>query len=189
MLSRFNQFNRTRKQKDHRSKLEDEVEQALISQGLSPKYEPDKFEYTLHRKYTPDFLLGLDVNGNKVFSEIKGWWPSSERMKFLSVIRNNPELRIFVALQRPNQRLSKQSKTTLAQWCQKQGINWSPIPIPPDFIDQWLNGTRCTCRVQDAKAATRQRSTKTAPSSASAAKDDLTPKQGSLGLENLEKSA
>ena len=39
-------------------------------------------------------------------------------MKFLSVIRNNPELRIFVALQRPNQRLNKQSKTTLAQWCQ-----------------------------------------------------------------------
>ena len=189
MLSRFNQFNRTRKQKDHRSKLEDEVEQALISQGLSPKYEPDKFEYTLHRKYTPDFLLGLDVNGNKVFSEIKGWWPSSERMKFLSVIRNNPELRIFVALQRPNQRLSKQSKTTLAQWCQKQGINWSPIPIPPDFIDQWLNGKQATFHAPAAKAPTRQRSTQTDPSSASAAKDDLTPKQGSLGLENLEKSA
>ena len=141
MLDRFNRFNATRKQKDHRSKLEDEVEQALLDRGLSPKYEPDKFDYTLHRQYCPDFKIGEDIN---VYIEVKGWWPSSERMKFLSVIRNNPELRIFVALQRPNQRLSKQSKTTLAQWCQKQGINWSPIPIPPDFIDQWLNGKQAT---------------------------------------------
>ena len=180
MLDRFNRFNANRKQKDHRSKLEDEVEQALLDRGLSPQYEPDKFEYTLHRKYCPDFKVG------DVYIEVKGWWPSSERMKFLSVIRNNPELRIFVALQRPNQRLNKASKTTLAQWCQKQGIKWSPIPIPPDFIDQWLNGKQATFHVQDAKAPTRQRSTKTAPSSASAVKDDLTPKQGSLGLENWE---
>ena len=180
MLSRFNQFNRTRKQKDHRSKLEDEVEQALLDRGLSPQYEPDKFEYTLHRKYCPDFKVG------DVYIEVKGWWPSSERMKFLSVIRNNPELKIFVALQRPNQRLNKQSKTTLAQWCQKQGIKWSPIPIPPDFIDQWLNGKQATFHVPAAKAVTPRASTQTAPSSASAAKDDLTPKQGSLGLENWE---
>ena len=183
MLDRFNRFNATRKQKDHRSKLEDEVEQALLDRGLSPQYEPDKFEYTLHRKYCPDFKIG------DVYIEVKGWWPSSERMKFLSVIRNNPELKIFVALQRPNQRLNKASKTTLAQWCQKQGIKWSPIPIPPDFIDQWLNGKQATFHVPAATAQTRQRSTKTEASSASAAKDDLTPKQGSLGLENLEKSA
>ena len=52
------------------------------------------------------------------------------------------QTRIFVALQRPNQRLSKQSKTTLAQWCQKQGIKWSPIPIPPDFIFNGSTGNK-----------------------------------------------
>ena len=180
MRNRFERFNQARRDKDHRSALEDQVEKALLQQGLDPKYEPDKFDYTLHRRYCPDFKIG------DVYIEVKGWWPSSERMKFLSVIRNNPELRIFVALQRPNQRLSKQSKTTLAQWCQKQGINWSPIPIPPDFIDQWLNGKQATFHVPAAKAATRRPSTQTDPSSASAAKDDLTPKQGSLGLENWE---
>ena len=107
MLSRFERFNQTRKDKDHRSKLEDQVEQALLKQGLTPKYEPDKFDYTLHRRYCPDFKIG------DVYIEVKGWWPSAERTKFLSVIRNNPDLRIFVALQRPSQRLSKQSKTTL----------------------------------------------------------------------------
>ena len=180
MLDRFNRFNAARKQKDHRSKLEDEVEQALLDRGLSPQYEPDKFEYTLHRKYCPDFKVG------DVYIEVKGWWPSSERMKFLSVIRNNPELRIFVALQRPNQRLNKQSKTTLAQWCQKQGIKWSPIPIPPDFIDQWLNGSKPTFHVQDAKAPTPRRSTRTGRSTASPVKADSTPIQGSLGLEVRE---
>ena len=124
----------TRRDKDHRSALEDQVEKALLQQGLTPQYEPDKFDYTLHRRYCPDFKIG------DVYIEVKGWWPSCERTKFLSVIRNNPDLRIFVALQRPSQRLSKQSKTTLAGWCTKNGIAWSPIPIPPDFIDQWLNG-------------------------------------------------
>ena len=104
MRNRFERFNATRRDKDHRSALEDQVEKALLQQGLTPKYEPDKFDYTLHRRYCPDFKIG------DVYIEVKGWWPSSERMKFLSVIRNNPELRIFVALQRPNQRLSKQSE-------------------------------------------------------------------------------
>ena len=33
MLSRFERFNQTRKDKDHRSKLEDEVEKALLQAG------------------------------------------------------------------------------------------------------------------------------------------------------------
>ena len=179
MLDRFNRFNATRKQKDHRSKLEDEVEQALLI-GASPL---NTSPTNLSTPFTGSIAL---TSKSDVYIEVKGWWPSSERMKFLSVIRNNPELRIFVALQRPNQRLNKASKTTLAQWCQKQGINWSPIPIPPDFIDQWLNGKQATFHVPAAKAPTRRRSTQTDPSSASAAKDDLTPKQGSLGLGNWE---
>ena len=183
MLNRFNRFNQSRKEKDHRSKLEDEVEKALLGLGLSPKYEPEKFEYTLHRKYTPDFLLGEDVNGNKVWVEVKGWFPSADRMKILSVIRNNPELKIFIALQKPGQRLNKTSKTTLAGWCQKYGIPWSPIPIPPEFIDQWMQGKQPTFHVPAVKAPTPRRSTRTARSSASAVKTDLTPIQGSLGLD------
>ena len=180
MLSRFQRFNQSRKDKDHRSKLEDQVEQALLGQGLSPRYEPEKFNYTLHRRYTPDFRI------EDVYIEVKGWFPSSERTKFLSVIRNNPELKIFVALQKPEQRISKTSKTTLAGWCQKHGIPWSPIPIPPDFINQWLNGKRVTSVAPDAKAPTQRRSTRTARSTASAAKADLTPIQGSLGLDEKE---
>ena len=78
MLDRFNLRNRQRKDKEHRSRLEDQVEQALIDQGLSPQYEPDKFEYVLHRKYKPDFRVG------DVYIEVKGWWPPPEKNQVLS---------------------------------------------------------------------------------------------------------
>ena len=101
MLDRYNQRIRSKKDREHRSKLEDEVEQALIAQGLAPQYEPEKFCYVLHKKYTPDFKVG------SVYVEVKGWWPSPERTKFLAVIMNNPGLPIFVALQRPHQKIGR----------------------------------------------------------------------------------
>lgn len=168
MLDRYNRFNRQRKDKEHRSKLEDQVEQALAAQGLSPSYETDKFDYVLHRKYTPDFKVG------DVYIEVKGWWPSAERTKFLAVVMNNPGLRIFVALQRPFLTLSKTSKTTYAAWCERHGIAWSPIPIPQDFMNEWLAGSRPTFRAPAAKAATPQLELKTTASFVSPAKDDST---------------
>jgi hypothetical protein len=163
MLDRYNRRLRSRKDREHRSQLEQQVEEALVSQGLAPQYETEKFSYVLHKKYTPDFKVG------EVYVEVKGWWPSAERTKFLAVIMNNPGLPIFVALQRPHLTLSKQSKTTYAQWCTKHGIAWCPIPIPPDFMQQWLNGARPTFHVpaRNAKAQTQQLSTQTVLFSAS----------------------
>ena len=39
MLDRYNRRVRNKSDKERRSKLEDEVEQALINQGYSPEYE------------------------------------------------------------------------------------------------------------------------------------------------------
>ena len=168
MLERFNRWNRQRKDKEHRSGLEDQVEDALRKQGFSPEYEKESFPYVLHRKYKPDFKIG------DVHIEVKGWWQSSDRQKFLSVVINNPDLKIFVALQRPHQTLNKKSKTSYAQWATKNGIAWCPIPIPKEFLDQWLAGERPTFHVpaKTAKAATAPRSVKTEASSASSAKGD-----------------
>lgn len=164
MLDRYNRFNRQRKDKEHRSKLEDQVEKALALQGFSPSYEVDKFDYVLHKKYTPDFRVG------DVYIEVKGWWPSAERTKFLAVVLNNPDLRIFVALQRPQLTLSKTSKTTYSAWCEKHGIAWSPIPIPLEFMNEWLAGSRPTFRAQAATAPTPQLELKMDQSSASPAR-------------------
>jgi hypothetical protein len=176
MLDRYNRRIRSQKDREHRSNLETQVEQALREQGLSPEYETEKFGYVLHRKYTPDFRVG------NIYVEVKGWWPSPERTKFLAVIMNNPGLPIFVALQRPQLTLSKQSKTTYAQWCTKHGIAWCPIPIPPDFIKQWMEGARPTFHApaRNAKAQTEQPSTQTVLFTASSASSG-TPNQENLG--------
>lgn len=170
MLDRYNKRLQSRRDREHRSQLEQDVEQALQSQGYQPQYETEKFPYVLHRKYTPDFRVG------DVYVEVKGWWPSAERAKFLSVIFSNPDLPIFVALQRPLLTLSKQSKTTYAQWCSKHGIAWCPIPIPPDFMARWMNGERVTSPVPTATVAapTQQQPIPMDPSIASPASADTT---------------
>ena len=171
MLDRYNRRLRSRKDKEHRSQLETEVEQGLINQGLTPLYETERFGYTLHRKYTPDFKVG------NVYVEVKGWWPPAERSKFLAVITGNPGLRIFVALQRPHMTLSKKSKTTYAMWCAKHGIAWCPTPIPPEFMTQWLAGARPTFHVPDrnVKAQTQQPNTQMVLFSAFPVNADTTP--------------
>lgn len=176
MLDRYNRRLRDRKDREHRSKLEQEVEESLVAQGLAPQYETEKFPYVLHRKYTPDFKVG------NVYVEVKGWWPPAERSKFLAVIVNNPGLPIFVALQRPYMTLNKRSKTTYAQWCDKHGIAWCSIPIPPDFMTQWLAGARPTFHAQDrnAKAVTEQQLTTTVLFTASSVSSG-TPQTENLG--------
>ena len=168
MFRAFNRANKQRKDKEQRSGLEDKVEDALREQGFNPEYEKESFPYVLHRKYRPDFKIG------DVHIEVKGWWPSDQRQKFLSVVINNPDLKIFVAIQRPHQTLNKKSKTTYAQWATRYGIAWCPIPIPKEFLEQWLQGERPTCHVpiKTAKAATGQRNTKTEASSVSSVKKD-----------------
>lgn len=176
MLDRYNRRLRQRKDREHRSNLETQVEESLIAQGLSPSYETEKFPYVLHRKYTPDFKVG------NVYVEVKGWWPSAERTKFLQVIVNNPGLPIFVALQRPTLTLSKTSKTTYAQWCTKHGIAWCPIPIPPDFMAQWLDGQRPTFHAPapSAKARTEPANATTVLFTASSV-NSATPPTENLG--------
>jgi hypothetical protein len=173
MLDRYNRRIRSRKDREHRSNLETQVEEALLAQGYAPQYEPEKFGYVLHRQYRPDFKVG------DVYVEVKGWWPPAERTKFLAVIMNNPGLPIFVALQRPFMTLSKQSKTTYAQWCTKHGVAWCPIPIPPDFIKQWMDGLRPTYHAPapNAKARTAHQSAQTVLFTASSASSDTQNKE------------
>ena len=152
MLERYNRHRPRRKPGEYRSKLEEQVGLDLDGKGLTYQYESEKFRYVLHKKYTPDFQVG------NVYIEVKGWWPPAERTKFLAVMLSNPGLPIFVALQRPFATLNKKSNTTYAEWCQKHVIAWSPIPIPKEFLNQWLDGQRPTFHVprRTAKAATEQ---------------------------------
>ena len=141
----FDRFNRAHRKRarpgPYRSQLEEDIGADLVKLGHVADYEPDKFEYTLHRKYTPDFRVG------DFYIEVKGWFSASDRSKLLAVFKANPDLPLFVALQMPRQRLNAKSKTTVAQWCDKHHIKWCPTPIPADFLTAWANGKQPTFHV------------------------------------------
>jgi len=194
----YRTFNAARKQRKHgefRCKLEEQVNQSLTEQGLAISYEKERFPYHLKKYYTPDFL----VKGERFdfWIEVKGYWPSDARTKFLAVIREHPTLPIFVALQKPTQKLSRSSSTSYSQWCEKFGICWCPTPIPQEFLLSWVHGQRTTYHAQAATSRARAKSNRVAAqtelpvvgteaSTASAA--TTTSKSQSPKMESLETS-
>ena len=113
-----------------RSQLEEKVSDLLCELGVSYEYEPTKVPYQIQHNYTPDFLLN-----NGVYLETKGYWDSADRRKMKAVKQQNPDLDIRMVFQAPFNTISKKSKTTYAQYCDRLNIPWTSyanIPI------EWL---------------------------------------------------
>lgn len=122
-----------------RSGLEDDVAKMLADSGVPFTYEKTKIKYikpASEHQYTPDFLL-LD---NGIIVETKGRFLVADRKKHLLVKRQNPELDIRFVFSNSNQKLSKASRTTYAQWCIKNEFKFSDKTIP----QEWLNERRKT---------------------------------------------
>ena len=110
-----------------RSKLEERVADLLSNLGISYEYESTIVPYVIRHNYSPDFLLPSGV-----FLECKGYWAPEDRRKIKAVKEQNPDIEILMIFQSPFNRISKSSKTTYAQWCDKHEILWSSyqeIPI------------------------------------------------------------
>ena len=144
MFRRFAQQRERRKKGEFRSKLEEQISASLQQQGHEISYERDRFDYYLKRFYTPDFI----VKGQafEFYIEVKGYWDSAGRSKFLAVIQRHPNLPIFIAFQKPHQKISKTSKTSYCMWAERYGIAWCPTPIPDDFLHAWVTGQKLSCR-------------------------------------------
>lgn len=98
-----------------RNRFEDRV-QAALGDGWS--YEPLKLSYTISYTYTPDFVRGTEI------VEAKGYWDAADRKKIKAVKAQNPDYTITIVFQNPNLKISKKSKTTYADWCDRHGIAW-----------------------------------------------------------------
>ena len=113
-----------------RSKLEKKIADLLTKLGISYEYESNKIPYTIQHHYIPDFVLS-----NNIYLETKGYWDPKDRRKVLAVKRDNPDLDLRMVFQAPYNKISKKSKTTYAQWCEKHDIPWSSFHnIPLDWL-------------------------------------------------------
>jgi len=121
---------KNKKEIKFKSKLEERVADLLTNLGISYEYESTKVPYTIQHNYHPDFILP-----NYVHLETKGYWSPEDRRKVLAVKRDNPDLDLRMVFQAPYNKISKKSKTTYAQWCEKHDIPWSSFHnIPLDWL-------------------------------------------------------
>tara|TARA_Y100000593_G_scaffold52128_1_gene97928 strand:+ start:188 stop:496 length:309 start_codon:yes stop_codon:yes gene_type:complete len=98
--------------------------------GVSYEYESEKIPYVIQHHYTPDFVLP-----NHVYLEAKGYWAPEDRRKILAVKKDNPDMDLRMVFQSPYNTISKRSKTTYAQWCEKHEIPWTHFhDIPLDWL-------------------------------------------------------
>ena len=114
-----------------RSRLEEQVAELLTNLNIEYGYEPDKFNYVIEAKYTPDFKVG------DLYLETKGFFKPADRRKMLAVKKCNPDLDVRLVFQAPYNKISKNSKTTYAAWAEKNGFQWCPYyDIPLDWLNE-----------------------------------------------------
>ena len=114
----------------YRSGLEERVADLLSGLGVSYEYESEKISYVIQHHYTPDFILP-----NHTVLECKGYWDAADRRKIKKVKEDNPDLDLRMVFQSPYNTISKKSKTTYAQWCERHGIPWTHFhDIPLDWL-------------------------------------------------------
>jgi len=115
-----------------RSGLEDKISQQLTSAGVPFEYESTKIEYIKPErkaKYCPDFVLP-----NGIIIETKGRYLTADRQKHILIKAQHPELDIRFVFSNSRSRISKQSKTTYADWCEKNGFKYADKSIPKDWL-------------------------------------------------------
>lgn len=117
----------------YRSKYEEDVCSRLDKAKILFDYETINLHYqvTEQRKYIPDVILP-----NGIIVELKGRFTAKDRKKMLLVMNQHPDLDIRMVFMRPNNKLNKHSRTTYAQWCDKNNIKWANKYIPEQWIKE-----------------------------------------------------
>ena len=115
-----------------KSGLEETISQQIESKGIKVEYETEKVPYIIpasNHTYSPDFKL---PNGIRV--ETKGRFVAADRKKHLLVKAQNPNLDIRFVFSNSKNKITKSSKTTYADWCEKNGYKYADKVIPEDWF-------------------------------------------------------
>jgi len=115
-----------------KSGLEETISQQIELQGIKVEYETEKVPYIIpasNHNYSPDFKL---PNGIRV--ETKGRFVAADRKKHLLVKEQNPNLDIRFVFSNSKNKISKNSKTTYGDWCEKNGYKYADKLIPNEWF-------------------------------------------------------
>ncbi len=117
-----------------RSGLEEQVHREFTQHGVAVKYEDPtrKVRYVVPARptyYTPDFILP-----NGVIVETKGRFVTADRKKHKLIKEQFPNLDIRFVFSNPNQRISKTSRTTYADWCNTHGFKYAAAKRPSEWL-------------------------------------------------------
>lgn len=126
-----------------RSGLEERFAKELTKAGVDFTFEEEKIEYVKPQrtsKYTADFRVYSKPDGTPrekpLIIETKGRFLTADRQKHLLIKRQHPDLDIRFIFSNPNQKISKQSKTTYAKWCEKHGFLYAKEHVPPAWLEE-----------------------------------------------------
>lgn len=117
-----------------KSGLEENISIQIESKGIKVEYETEKVAYTIpasQHTYNPDFKLP-----NGIFVETKGRFVAADRKKHLLVKAQNPTLDIRFVFSNSKNKITKTSKTTYGDWCDKNGYTYSDKIIPDSWFEE-----------------------------------------------------
>ena len=117
-----------------KSGLEENISLQIESKGIEVKYESEKIPYTIpasEHHYHPDFKLP-----NGILVETKGRFVAADRKKHLLVKVQNPTLDIRFVFSNSKNKITKTSKTTYGDWCDKNGYIYSDKIIPDSWFEE-----------------------------------------------------
>jgi hypothetical protein len=116
-----------------KSGLEETISSQIKERGIDVKYESEKVPYIIpasNHTYNPDFKLP-----NGIFVETKGRFVAADRKKHLLVKSQNPELDIRFVFSNSKNKITKSSKTSYGDWCDKNGFKYADKIIPEDWFN------------------------------------------------------
>ena len=118
----------------YKSRFEFDFATYLENNGIEFQYEQHKFTYVPKQKtYTPDFYLPkFDM-----FIETKGQFVGSDRSKHKLIAEQYPDLDLRFVFQNDKVKLSKKSKTTYADWCNKNNFKYAKGVIPIGWMKNY----------------------------------------------------
>jgi len=117
----------------YRSKFEVKVAADLGKRKVDFQYEKVSFDYVPKiRNYTPDFYLPE----SKIYIETKGRLTTNDRVKHLLIKDQYPDLDIRFVFVNADNKISRTSKTTYANWCDRHKFLWAESLVPMEWLNE-----------------------------------------------------